>query len=116
MELITLKALQNIIHYSLHFFAPLCIALFFFKKDWKNVYLIFLSTMLVDLDHLFANPIFDANRCSIGFHYLHSFYFIVVYFLVLFFSKNKKIKLIAAGLIFHMATDFQDCLWLNNLK
>ena len=40
---------------------------------------IFIGTMLVDVDHLLANPIFDANRCSINFHPLHTYYAIGVY-------------------------------------
>ena len=66
--------------------------------------------MLVDLDHLLANPIFDTNRCSIGFHFLHSYYAIVFYALLLF-HNNRYIKVVAIGLLMHMATDYQDCLW-----
>jgi hypothetical protein len=66
-----------------------------------------LSTMLVDLDHLLANPIFDPNRCSIGFHPLHSTYAIVFYFILLFFPKSR---IVAIGLLFHMLTDYIDCI------
>ena len=45
----------------------------FFPHPWKMVWLIMMLTMLVDLDHLLANPIYDPNRCSIGFHPLHSY-------------------------------------------
>ncbi len=65
-----------------------------------------LATMLVDLDHLLANPIFDPNRCSIGFHPLHSYYAIGFYFLLLAFPKSR---VIAVGLLFHMLTDYVDC-------
>ena len=67
-------------------------------------------TMLIDLDHLFANPIFDINRCSIGFHPLHSFYAITIYLLMLLIP-NMYVRIIATGLILHIMTDFQDCLW-----
>lgn len=70
-----------------------------------------IGTMLVDLDHLLARPIFDPARCSIGFHPLHSGYAIAFYFLLLLYP-NKYVRIIAVGLLFHMATDFQDCLWL----
>ncbi len=70
-----------------------------------------IATMLVDLDHLLANPIFDSSRCSIGFHPLHSYYAIGGYFLLLFIP-NTKVKIVAVGLLFHMITDFQDCLWI----
>lgn len=67
-----------------------------------------LATMLVDLDHLLATPIFDPGRCSINFHPLHSYWAMLVYVLLLFF---KKTRIIAVGLLFHMLTDFQDCQW-----
>ncbi len=68
------------------------------------------STMLVDLDHLFATPIFDPSRCSVGFHPLHSIYAIAIYFLMLL---PKKLRLVAIGLLIHMALDGIDCLWMS---
>lgn len=67
-----------------------------------------LATMLVDVDHLWANPIFDPGRCSINFHPLHSYWAMAVYFVLLFF---KKTRIVAVGLLFHMLTDFIDCQW-----
>ena len=81
--------LQQLVHYGLHFVAPLLIALLLFKGHWLRVYLILLATMLVDLDHLFATPMFDPNRCSIGFHFLHSYWAIAVYLLLLFFPRTR---------------------------
>jgi len=103
--------LQIIIHYGLHFLVPGIIAWLFFRKRWKISWLIMLGTMMIDLDHLLANPIFDPNRCSIGFHPLHSYYAMGFYFL-LFFIPNFYIRVIATGLLLHMFTDFQDCLWI----
>ena len=68
-----------LLHYSFHFLVPIAIALLFYKKKWIQVYLIFIGTMLIDLDHLLANPIFDPNRCSINFHPLHTYYAAGVY-------------------------------------
>ena len=99
------------IHYSLHFFLPLLIAILFFKKDWKKIYLIMLLTMIVDLDHLLANPIYQADRCSINFHPLHSYYAIAIYFILAFLSRPFNI--IGIGLLLHMLTDFSDCLIQN---
>ena len=95
------------IHYFLHFGFPLLIALLFFRKDWKKVYIIFLATMLVDLDHLLAKPIFQANRCSINFHPLHTYYAMSIYVILLFLKR--PFKLIGLGLVFHMLTDWIDC-------
>ena len=104
--------LQTLIHYSLHFLFPGLIAWLFFRLEWKKTWLILLATMLVDLDHLLANPIFEANRCSINFHPLHTYYAMGVYFLFLW---HPKTRVIGIGLLFHMLTDYQDCLWfLNN--
>lgn len=99
------------IHYSLHFFLPLLIAFLFFRKDWKKVYLIMLLTMIVDLDHLFANPIYQADRCSINFHPLHSYYAIAVYIIMIFL--RRPFNIIGIGLLLHMLTDFFDCLMQN---
>ncbi|MEO9501120.1 MAG: DUF6122 family protein [Nonlabens ulvanivorans] len=102
--------MQTLIHYFLHFVAPLGIALLFFKKDWKTAYILFLLTMLVDLDHLLASPIFQANRCSIHFHPLHTYYAMIVYVVMLFFKK--PIRILGIGLLFHMLTDYVDCLMM----
>ena len=100
---------QTIIHYSFHFIIPVFLALIFFKKIWKKAWLIMIATMIVDLDHLFANPIFDPERCSIGFHFLHTPYAIIIYFLMLF-VPNKYFNIVGIGLLFHMLTDYIDCL------
>ncbi len=66
-----------------------------------------LATMLVDVDHLLATPIYDANRCSIGFHPLHKILPITFYFLLIFFPKTR---IIGIGLVIHMLLDGIDCL------
>jgi len=67
-------------------------------------------TSLIDIDHLLATPIFDANRCSINFHILHTYYAMIVYAGLLFFRKTR---IVGVGLLFHLLTDFQDCLWVK---
>jgi len=94
----------------MHFLLPGAIAFYFFKENWKWVWLILVLTMLVDLDHLFATPIFDPNRCSINNHPLHSYYAIFIYFLMLLLPKTR---IIAIGLLFHMLTDYLDCFWIK---
>jgi len=98
--------LQSVLHYGLHFLFPALVAWVLFRNEWKKAYLIMLATMLVDLDHLLANPIFDPNRCSIGFHPLHSYYAIGIYCIMLAFPKSR---IIAIGLLLHMLTDYLDC-------
>ena len=94
------------LHISLHLILPLVVVGLFFKKEWKIAYFIMLSTMLVDLDHLLANPIYDPNRCSIGFHPLHQPWFIAFYFILSFYPKTKFIGI---GLVIHMVLDAIDC-------
>lgn len=99
---------QTVVHYSLHLLFPAAIAYLVYKSQWNKAYLIFLLTMLVDLDHLLANPVFMADRCSIGFHPLHSFY-AMGFYLIMLFPKNI-IRIIGIGLLFHMFTDFIVCM------
>jgi len=101
---------KPVIHYSLHLIFPGIIAWIFFRKEWKIAWLLMLATMVVDLDHLLAKPIFDPCRCSIGFHPLHSYYAVSVY-LIMIFVSNKKIRITFIGLLFHMLTDYLDCIW-----
>lgn len=67
------------------------------------------STMVVDLDHLLATPIFDPNRCSLGCHPLHTWPAIGVYLVL---AAVPKMRLIGLGLLIHMALDGLDCLWM----
>jgi hypothetical protein len=98
--------LKFILHYGFHFIVPACISFLFFRKNWLSVFGIFLLTMLVDLDHLLATPLFDPNRCSINFHPLHSYYAIGIYGVLVCF---KKTRIIAIGLLLHMLADGIDC-------
>ena len=93
-------------HLALHFIVPLSVAFLFFSENLKFSYLVMMLTMLVDLDHLLASTIYDANRCSIGFHPLHQYWFIAIYLVMSFFSKTR---LIGVGLIIHMSLDALDC-------
>lgn len=95
-----------LLHYGFHFLVPLVIGLIFYKKKWIQVYLLFIGTMVVDVDHLLTSPIFDANRCSINFHPLHTNYAIIVYILMII---PKKSRILGIALLFHMLTDYLDC-------
>ncbi len=101
--------LQPILHYGSHLLLPLLVALVFFQSNWKIAFLIMLSGLWIDIDHLLANPIFDPNRCSINFHPLHSYYAIVAYAGLSFF---KKTRLIGLGLAIHIIADIIDCQFI----
>ncbi|MBL4660001.1 MAG: hypothetical protein JKY19_06575 [Alcanivoracaceae bacterium] len=79
---------------------------------WKKIYLIMMLTMLVDLDHLLAIPVYDASRCSIGFHPLHQFVPIGLYLLACF---HRKTRYIGIGLVIHMVLDSIDCQITNGI-
>ena len=66
-------------------------------------------TMAVDLDHLWANPVFDPLRCSMDFHPLHSYYAIAAYLLML---AIPQLRFVALGLLIHMGLDGLECLRL----
>lgn len=95
------------LHYTLHFLFPGVISWLFFRSRWKKAWLIMVATMLVDLDHLLADPVYAPGRCSIGFHPLHSYYAIGGYGVLFIFDR---LRIVATGLLLHMATDYLDCL------
>jgi len=112
------------IHFALHFMVPLLVALAFYRSRWRNATVIMIATMIVDVDHLLADPIYDPNRCSIGFHPLHTTTAIVIYaalfVLPLIVGRENDSKglrptarvlhLVGLGLLIHMALDWIDCM------
>lgn len=70
------------------------------------------ATMIVDLDHLMADPIYDPGRCSIGFHPLHGFLPLAVYLALCFIPK---LRYMGIGLVIHMALDSIDCQITNGV-
>jgi hypothetical protein len=71
------------LHIALHIAVPVLVALVLYRRHWRQATLTLIGTMLVDLDHLFADPIYDPERCSIGFHPLHTAPAIMLYFVLL---------------------------------
>ena len=106
--------LQPIVHYFLQFIAIAAIARWYNREKWFRNWLILAATMLVDLDHLLAEPIFHPMRCSIGFHLLHQEYLALLYLAGALLLKRSLMKLVLIGLSFHMLTDLIDCMWMSN--
>ena len=112
-------------HIVLHFAVPLLVALAFYRSRWRNTTLILIATMVVDVDHLLADPIYDPNRCSIGFHPLHTVPALLVYAMLFAVplivgreadgsgleSRARVVHLIGLGLLIHMVLDWTDCLF-----
>lgn len=106
--------LQGIVHYGLHFVAPLGLAWLFFPRErCLRAYGVMLLTMLIDLDHLLADPIFDPERMSVGFHPLHRWPMVALYVVMCFVPYERWglswwWRAVGIGLTFHILTDLQD--------
>jgi len=95
-----------VLHYGIHFLVPIAVGLLFYRKNRGMSVLILLSGILIDMDHFLSTPVFDPNRCSIGFHPLHSYWAIGVYFLMLI---PKKTRIFGLALMIHIVADMVDC-------
>ena len=102
--------IRSIAHLLLHFVVPGAAARWVFSERWKKAWLIMIATMLVDLDHLLADPIYDPNRCGIGFHPLHTYAAMLVYAAL---GVIPKTRIVGLGLLIHMALDGLDCKWID---
>ncbi|MCM4151406.1 hypothetical protein DHD05_07365 [Arenibacter sp. N53] len=98
--------LRFCVHYGIHFLLPIIIGLYFYKEHRLKIILILLAGIFIDLDHLWANPIFDPNRCSINFHFLHTYWAIAGYFLLLFIQKTRVFGI---AFLIHILADSADC-------
>jgi hypothetical protein len=98
--------LASVVHLVFHAAVPGAVAWLFFRARWRRAWLVMLATMLVDLDHLLADPVYDPNRCGIGFHPLHTAPAIAGYAAL---ALLRATRLIGVGLLVHMALDLADC-------
>ncbi len=103
--------MRAVLHLLAHFLVPVAMAPWMSKymrpeKGWKYYWLFMSGTILIDLDHLLASPIYNPDRCSIGFHPMHSIWAIGAYLILVF---PQKTRVIAIGLIVHMMLDGIDC-------
>ena len=98
--------LASVVHLILHAVVPGAIAWLFFRQQWRRAWLVMLAAMLVDLDHLLADPVYDPNRCGIGFHPLHTAPAIAGYAVL---AILRPTRLVGVGLLIHMTLDLADC-------
>ncbi len=101
---------RQVLHIALHFIAPGVVARWAFTERWEKAWFIMVLANMVDLDHLLAIPIYDPNRCGIGFHPLHSYLAVIAY---LAMTATAKTRLVGVGLVIHMALDGLDCVWMG---
>lgn len=107
-----MTALQPLIHYGGHFLVPFALGWLIWREKWRLAGLVILSTMLIDLDHLLADPIFDPNRCSIGVHPLHTIWAAAAYGALLLVPK-WWLRAIGLGCLLHLAVDSLDCAMMG---
>jgi hypothetical protein len=101
---------RSIIHIILHFLVPFIVAKTVWKEQWLWPFIIMALTLVIDFDHFLAEPVFDPNRCSLGFHPLHSWPAIGIYLVSLF---SPRLRIIAIGLLIHLVLDGTDCFWTD---
>ena len=98
---------RSTLHLILHVLVPGLTARLAFPTRWRWAWLVMMLTMVIDLDHLLATPVYDPNRCSIGFHPLHSSIAITVYCALTLLPASR---IVGIGLLIHMVLDGIDCL------
>lgn len=115
--------LPAMLHIAFHFVVPALVAAAIDRDRWLSIWLVLVAAMLVDVDHLLADPVYDPDRCSIGFHPLHTTPAIVAYaamFVGPVLARRmdalredgavRLVTLVGLGLLLHMALDGIDCL------
>ena len=102
-------AAEAILHYGGHWLAPLMFARLFAGSQWLRFGLVMLAANAIDLDHLLADPIFDPQRCSIGFHPLHRIAAAAGY-IGLALVPRWYVRAFGIGALWHLLVDWGDCL------
>ncbi|ASR43498.1 hypothetical protein BEN78_09070 [Xanthomonas citri pv. mangiferaeindicae] len=101
---------RAVVHLLLHAAVPALLAWMFWRKRFLQAWGLLLLGWLIDLDHLVADPVYQPDRCSIGFHPLHTAPAVAVYGVLL---VPRRTRLLAIGLLVHIALDAIDCLWMR---
>lgn len=104
---------RGVLHCFNHLLVPWVLAGWLWRSHWRTAGLIMASTILIDLDHLLADPIFDPERCSLGFHPLHTLWAGVAYTMLLVIP-SWRCRAIGVGCLWHLVTDGLDC-YLNRV-
>ncbi|HEY5612781.1 MAG TPA: DUF6122 family protein, partial [Lysobacter sp.] len=83
----------------------------FDARTFQRAWLLLLLGWVIDLDHLLADPIYAPDRCSIGFHPLHTAPAIAAYGVL---AIARPTRLFGIGLLIHIGLDLIDCLWMRH--
>ena len=100
-----------VIHLALHVLVPLAVALVAARR-WPDrrvgyLFAMMMLSMVIDVDHLLATPIFDPERCSVGFHPLHT---VIPTLLHVAMLAIPTLRWLGVGLCIHIGLDALDCL------
>ena len=98
--------IRPVVHLVLHFAVPAVVARLAWRERFWRAWAVMVATIVIDLDHLGSDPVYDPDRCSIGTHPLHSGWAIAVYGLLLIPNHTR---LMGVGLLIHIALDAIDC-------
>ena len=91
-------------HIPFHFILPYII--FRFRGDRIEFVLLEVANG-IDLDHLFAEVVFDPMRCSLTTHLLHSWEAAVFYLILCFVAR---VRALGYGALLHLLVDAPNCL------
>jgi len=105
-----LTEVRPLVHLALHVPVPGAVAKIAYPDRWRVVWMVMVATMVVDLDHLLADPVYDPQRCGLGSHPLHTYPAIAVYAVLTLILSTR---IVALGLVIHMMLDGIDCVWLS---
>jgi len=103
--------IRPIIHILLHVAVPAGVARFAYPQSFLRAWLIMMAALLIDFDHLLADPVYDPGRCSIGFHPLHQYPVIAFYAMA---AAWPKTRILGIGLLIHVLLDGVDCWWMHH--
>jgi len=103
-------SLRATIHLCLHVAVPALLAWLFWRPQFGKAWLLLLLGWVIDLDHLLADPIYAPDRCSVGFHPLHTVPAVAVYAGL---TVPRRTRLFGIGLLVHIALDAIDCVWMR---
>jgi hypothetical protein len=116
------------LHILLHILVPFAVSRVLYRAHWKRAFVVMTMTMVVDFDHLLADPIYDPGRCSISTHPLHTLPAIAGYLALAVVPPvlgralrpdstlepqthlSRWVHWVGVGLIIHMGLDWLDCM------
>ena len=103
-------SLRAIIHLLLHAAIPALLALLFWRPKAVRAWMWMMAAFVIDLDHLLADPIYAPDRCSIGFHPLHTAPAVAAYAGLAVWPRTRWF---GVGLLVHVLLDGIDCVLMR---